>query len=380
MGCGGQEWEPLPEGRNARWSCPAGALRCRGGTARGGFQRRAMKAAASALKWVSLSARMSAFRAPVADELESVDRELSRVLPNGGGLIDEVSDHVLSTKGKKFRPTLLLLASRMAGGAPREEAVAASVMLELVHIATLIHDDTIDKSLLRRGKPTVNSRWSEEVSIIMGDYVYSKAFKVLAELEMFKAMETLARTTHYMTIGEMAQIERKHKTDTTEEDYMMIIDKKTALLISAACEIGATIGGAGADGVAACAAFGRNVGLAFQMMDDILDFVGDERILGKPRCSDIRGGDMTLPLIAAMRDAPEGAAAAMRELARSPDLHDGALAELIRLIEEHGGFSYARGRAARCAGTAKALLLPFKSSPSRDALQSAAEYVVDRNY
>jgi octaprenyl-diphosphate synthase len=323
---------------------------------------------------------MSAVRAPVADELESVDRELSRVLPNGGGLIDEVSDHVLSTKGKKFRPTLLLLTARMSGGARREDSVAASVMLELVHIATLIHDDTIDGSLLRRGKPTVNSRWSEEVSIIMGDYLYSKAFKVLAELRMFEAMETLARTTHQMTIGEMEQIERKHKTETTEEDYIGVIDKKTASLISAACEMGAVIAGADSESVATCAAFGRNVGLAFQIMDDILDFVGEEKILGKPRCSDVRGGDMTLPLIAAMKDAPESAAASMRELCSSPDLQDDALAELVRLIEKHGGFSYARERAAVCAGAAKALLLPFKSSPSRDALQSAAEYVVERNY
>jgi geranylgeranyl pyrophosphate synthase len=339
-----------------------------------------MKAVASALKWIELSSRMTAFRAPVADELGSVDRELSRLLPNGGGLVDRVSDHVLSTKGKKFRPTLLLLTARMNGGAGRENSIAASAILELVHIATLIHDDTIDGSLLRRGKATVNSRWNEAVSIIMGDYVYSKAFKVLAELRMFDAMEILARTTHQMTIGEMEQIERKHKSETTEEDYMRVIDKKTASLISAACEMGASIAGADAESVATCAEFGRNVGLAFQIMDDILDFVGDEKTLGKPRCSDVRGGDMTLPLIAAMRDAPESAAKSMRALSSSPDLEDGALADLVGLIERHGGFSYARERAASCALAAKTLLTPFKSSPSRNALQSAAEYVVERNY
>lgn len=339
-----------------------------------------MKAASSALKWVSLSSRMASFRGPVARELELVDLELSRVLPNGGGLIDEVSDHVLSSKGKKFRPTLLLLTAKMAGSPKPEESVAASVMLELVHIATLIHDDTIDNSRLRRGKPTVNMRWSEEVSIIMGDYVYSKAFKLLAELKMFKVMETLADTTHHMTIGEMAQIESKNDFDMTEDDYLKIIDNKTASLISAACEIGARVGGADDDAAGACASFGRNVGLAFQIMDDILDFVGSEKILGKPRGSDIRGGDLTLPMISALRNAPDSDRAAMIEMASSEDLKDGALDDLMQLMEKHGGFAYARERAAHYARSAKALLLPFEESPSRNALQSAADYVVERNF
>lgn len=339
-----------------------------------------MKATASARKWVELSTRMASFRAPVADELKQVDRELSRVLPNGGGLIDEVSDYVLSTKGKKFRPTLLLLSARMTGAPKPAECIAASVMLELVHIATLIHDDTIDNSALRRGKPTVNTRWSEDVSIIMGDYVYSKVFKMLAELKMFKEMETLARTTHFMTIGEMTQIERKNDFDTTEEDYLTIIDKKTASLISAACEIGARVGGGDDEAAEACASFGRNVGLAFQIMDDILDFVGSEKILGKPRGSDIRGGDLTLPMISALRNAPESERTAMQRMATSPDLKDGALDDLVRLMEKHGGFACARERAAHYAHAAKALLLPFDNSPSRNALQSAADYVVERNF
>lgn len=339
-----------------------------------------MKAARSALKWVGLSARMASFRAPVAHELELVDRELSRVLPNGGGLIDEVSDHVLSTKGKKFRPTLLLLTARMAGNAPGEECIAASVMVELVHIATLVHDDTIDKSRLRRGKPTVNSRWSEGVSIIMGDYLYSKAFKALAELKMFDVIETLARTTHRMTMGEMAQIERKNDLNTTEEEYMHVIEKKTASLISAACEIGARIGGGDDDVAEACASFGRDVGLAFQIMDDILDFLGDEKVLGKPRGSDIKGGDITLPLIAALRNSPQDEKLALHRLASSPDPKDGAMDQLLKLMEKHGGFEYAREIAAKHARSAKAHLHSFKDSPTRNALQSAADYVVERNF
>jgi octaprenyl-diphosphate synthase len=316
----------------------------------------------------------------VAEELALVDRELCRVLPNGGGLIDEVSDHLLSSRGKRFRPTLLLLTAQMAGGGSTEESIAASVIIELVHMATLVHDDTIDKSRVRRGKPTINCRWNEQVSIIMGDYVYTKVFKILADLKMFTVMDILARSTHDMTIGEMAQIERKNNLRTTEDEYMMVIDNKTASLIAAACEIGATVGGADENGVEVCSSFGRQVGLAFQIMDDILDFVGDERVLGKPRGSDVKGGDITLPLISALRNASERDRAALEELISCADSKDVVPDELMHLMEKHGGFSYAKDMAARCAMAAKGLLDSFKPSPSRDALLFAADYVVKRNF
>ena len=327
-----------------------------------------------------ISARVASFRALVADELSLVDRELCRILPNGGGLIDEVADHLLSSKGKRFRPTLLLLSARMAGDGSADGCIAASAIVELVHMATLVHDDAIDKSKIRRGKPTVNTRWSEQVSIIMGDYVYTKVFKMLAELKMFKVMDILARSTHEMTIGEMAQIEKKNNLNATEDEYMSVIDNKTASLIGAACEIGAAVGGAGDREVELCASFGRRVGLAFQIMDDILDFLGDERVLGKPRCSDVKGGDITLPLISALRNAPEPDRSTLKELVTRAGSTDVVPDEMIRLTEKHGGFAYAKAAGARCAESAKQLLLPFKPSPSRDALLFAAEYVVERDF
>jgi octaprenyl-diphosphate synthase len=316
----------------------------------------------------------------VAEELPLVEKELCRILPNGGGLIDEVSEYLLSSRGKRFRPTLVLLSAHMAGGGSTEESVAASVIVELVHMATLVHDDTIDKSAVRRGKPTINSRWNEQVSIIMGDYVYTKVFKILADLKMFKVMDILAKSTHDMTIGEMAQIERKNNLTTTEDEYMTVIDNKTASLIAAACEIGATVGGAGERGAEVCSSFGRQVGLAFQIMDDILDFVGDERVLGKPSGSDVRGGDITLPVISALRNAPERDRERLRELVASADSNDGVLDELTELMDRHGGFAYAKTVAAQCAAAAKELLVSFEPSPSRDALFFAADYVVQRNF
>ena len=329
-----------------------------------------------------ISARIASFRAPVADELSLVDRELRRILPNGGGLIDEVADHLLSSKGKRFRPTLLLLSARMAGDGAADSCLAASVIVELVHMATLVHDDAIDKSEIRRGKPTVNTRWNEQVSIIMGDYVYTKVFKVLADLRMFKVMDILARSTHEMTIGEMAQIEKKNNLKTTEEEYMTVIDNKTASLIGAACEIGAAVGGAGEREVELCASFGRRVGLAFQIMDDILDFLGDERVLGKPRCGDVRGGDITLPLISALRNAPEPDRSRLEELITRAGSVEGMPddEEMIDLMQKHEGFSYAKAAGARHAESAKEFLMQFEPSPSRDALLFAAEYVVERDF
>jgi octaprenyl-diphosphate synthase len=339
-----------------------------------------MRASKTHFDLCDLSSRATSFRAPVARELSLVDRELSRILPNGGGLIDEVSDHLLSSRGKKFRPTLLLLTSRMTGGAPTEESIAASVVVELVHMATLVHDDTIDKSKFRRGRPTINTRWNEQVSVIMGDYVYTKVFKILADLRMFKVMDILAKSTHDMTIGEMAQIERKHKFDTTEEEYMAVIGNKTASLIAAACEIGAAVAGADDRGADICSSFGSKIGLAFQIMDDILDFIGDEFVLGKPRGSDVKGGDMTLPLIGALRGASEPDREILVRLLSSVSSERGALDRLTDMIERRGGFAYAKDRAAQCAKEAKDLLLTFGPSPSRDALLLAADYVVDRNY
>jgi octaprenyl-diphosphate synthase len=327
-----------------------------------------------------IAPRLSSFRSPVAKELTLVDRKLSRLLLNGGGLIDEICSHVLSTQGKKFRPTLLLLTAEVAGDSSEGDRIAAAAIVELIHIATLIHDDTIDKSATRRGKPTVNSLWSEEIAILMGDYMYSKAFTALAGMKMFTAMEVLARSTHSMTVGEMLQIEYKHNLDITEGDYITVIDNKTASLIAAACEIGAMVAGRHDGDAEVFSSFGRQVGLAFQIVDDILDFTGDERILGKPRGCDVKGGDITLPLIAAMRNAPEADRSRLKELASSAgDLGDG-FDELVRLMQRTGGIDYARATAARYARTAKGLLSEFEGSPCREALFSAVDYVIHRSF
>ena len=322
---------------------------------------------------------------PLARELELVELELAALLHHGNGLIGEVCDHLLSAKGKRLRPALLLLTSDMAGAACREECVRAAAAVELVHTATLIHDDTIDASPLRRGVPTVNSLWNERVSILMGDYIYSKVFDILAGSSMFGAMGILAGSTNDMTVSEMLQMEKRGDLEITECDYMSIIDGKTASLIAAACEIGAMEGGCHDGEAEIFSAFGRQVGLAFQIADDILDLVADGAALGKPRGSDLKQGNVTLPLIAALRNAPEPDRRRMRELASARFRGEGIFTgdegtqELVHLVEKHGGVKYAREEAARCVRKAKSHLLRFGHSPSREALLSAADFAAGRS-
>jgi octaprenyl-diphosphate synthase len=311
-----------------------------------------------------------------------VEGQLRRLLPNGSSLIDEVCGHLLSTRGKRFRPALLLLSAKMTGEPSREESVSAAAVVELVHTATLIHDDTIDRSGTRRGLSTVNRRWGDTVSILMGDYVYSKVFNLLAEQKMFGAMGILARSTNDMTVAEMAQVENRGDTMITEDDYLSIVEGKTASLLGAACEIGAMVGG-GHDGLAkVCSQFGRRIGIAFQIVDDILDFLGDELQLGKARGTDLREGKVTLPLIAARRNAAGSDLSKLHSLTLAcfaMDDDESDLDELIGLIDKNGGFEYSRETAARCADSAKSLLESFDDSPSRDALIAAADYIVRRS-
>lgn len=338
-------------------------------------------------EWGKTVFKAKSFLSPVSEELGLVERELARMLPHGTGLIDEVCDHLLAGRGKRLRPTLLLLTAKATGEPSKEECVTAAAVVELVHTATLVHDDAIDGSGMRRGASTVNRRWGDTVSILMGDYVYSKVFTLLAEQKMFGAMGILAKSTNEMTVAEMAQVEHRKNIEVPEPDYMSVVEGKTASLIAAACEIGAMVGGRH-DGIAkVCSSFGRQLGIAFQIADDILDFVGDEHILGKERGADLREGKVTLPLIAALQSAAEPDRARLRELAleffadesASEGPSETAWSEIISLIERHRGFSYSREVAAHYAESAKRLIAAFDETPSRNALLAAADYIVLRS-
>jgi octaprenyl-diphosphate synthase len=240
----------------------------------------------------------------VQGELESLETRLQEILDSDVPLIENICTYLNDRPGKRIRPTILFLTARSAGNA-EQDLVTAGLAVELVHTATLVHDDIIDDHLVRRGKPTVFARWGSDVATLIGDYLYSMAFACLAEARMFDVMDILARVTHQMSIGELMQLQLRRTIDLSEDRYMEMINKKTAALFSASCECGALLGGERNGHRSMYSRFGKNVGLAFQIVDDLFDYVAAEIDLGKPTASDFSDGRITLPFITAFRNAPE---------------------------------------------------------------------------
>jgi octaprenyl-diphosphate synthase len=314
---------------------------------------------------------------PVRRELELVQEELGRFYTCEVELINTIARHVLQARGKLLRPTLLLLSARLGEPDPRR-AVLCGGIVELIHTATLIHDDSIDRAFTRRGRETVNSLWNDQTSVLMGDYLYSKAFSVLVENDMLEPMRVFARATHRMSIGEMLEIEKKLDFSMDEEAYNRLILDKTAVLLSAACEVGGWISfGTGRES-RLLADFGTSLGMAFQITDDILDIEGDAEVMGKSTGSDVLDGKVTLPLLFALEQAEPGEAEAIRARMRDPELDERGAAEIARFAIAHGGVTHSRQRARGYADRALELLDAFAESPARTTLHDAVEYVLDR--
>ncbi len=316
-------------------------------------------------------------QAPVRAELDLVQAELVRFFSSEVALINEIADHIVLSVGKRMRPTLLLLASRLGGDIERNSIVAATIV-ELIHTATLVHDDSIDRSYLRRGMPTVNSVWNDQTSVIMGDYLYSKGFFLLTEHGMWDVMGILAGTTYRMSIGEMLELEKKRDPSVTEQDYMKMISEKTATLIAAACEIGALLAFGENGQKESMQRFGHNLGMAFQITDDLLDYAGDTGQMGKATGSDVRDGKITLPLIHALREAPAEEAARIRELVSAPEFSDSSWNTVLDFTAEFGGLDYCREMARSFGEAAERELAEFGDTPITRTFAASIDYVLHR--
>jgi len=312
---------------------------------------------------------------PVAGELERVREELRRIVAGDFPIIAEVNEHLLHMKGKLFRPTLLLLSSR-AAGAEDPRAMILAAVVELIHLATLVHDDSVDHSVLRRGMPTVNTLFSHQVAVIMGDYLYSRAIIELIRLDDLEPLRVLARVTNEMTIGEMRQLEAHDRLAYGEAEYDQLIRAKTASLLSGACEVGALRGRA--EYRAALARFGMRLGMAFQITDDLLDYTEGEAVTGKPWGLDLREHKVTLPLIAALGEMTPGDRRLVAELMAAPEPGDALVADVVRCVTAAGGLEYARRRALGLAQQAEAELEILAPSAARDALRDSIAYAVER--
>jgi octaprenyl-diphosphate synthase len=301
--------------------------------------------------------------------------EIRRIVVSDYAPVEEVNAYLAKIRGKLFRPGLLLLCDELEGR-PSPQAETLAAVVELVHLATLVHDDAVDHSVLRRGMPTVNALWSHQVAIIMGDYLYSRSITEITRLGQIEPIRVLADAANAMTVGEMRQLSSHDALDFGEADYYRLIDSKTASLMSAACELGAITGSPAYR--AQLRTFGRELGLAFQIADDLLDYTADAEQTGKPSGLDLREHKVTLPLIAALRTMPATHRARVDALFATNEPSEGLVADVVAIVVDAGGIDYAREKGERLAREAEAALAGLPDSLSRTALVDAITYVMDR--
>jgi octaprenyl-diphosphate synthase len=314
-------------------------------------------------------------QAPVRERLDQIGPTMVEIMSVDLPQIQEVNKHLLKMRGKLFRPTLALLSSAIEGNAdPRAVKLAASI--ELMHLATLVHDDSVDHSVLRRGLPTVNSLFSHEISVIMGDLLYSRALGQLVRLGDIEILRILTDVTSELAIGEMRQLAAIERLGFTDEAYFKMIRAKTASLLAAACETGAMCGASRFS--SAMARYGDRLGMAFQIADDILDYTENESVTGKPCGLDLKEHKVTLPLIAAL---PRLSAAGRREvdtLFTTEQPTDAQVARVVAVVAEAGGIDAARKRGEQFMREAEEALDGMPDSPARASLMDAIAYVLER--
>jgi octaprenyl-diphosphate synthase len=326
----------------------------------------------SASRGVSLAVIQQPIRSRLDDVLQTMARIVSSELP----LVGQVSAHLLAMRGKMFRPTILLLSSEVEGKG-EEKAVTLAASLELIHLATLVHDDAVDHSALRRGMPTVNALFSHQVSVIMGDFLYSSALTHLVALKDLDALQALTRASTEMTLGEMRQLAVTDPLAFTEREYYALIRSKTASLMRAACELGALSGARKyADPLGD---FGENLGMAFQIADDLLDYREQKETTGKPSGNDLREHKVTLPLIYALREMPAASLREVKHLFASETVSDEEIAAVVGIVEESGGFEYARARGEEFAEQAQNALDELPDNVARQSLGASISYVMERH-
>jgi octaprenyl-diphosphate synthase len=289
------------------------------------------------------------------------------------------SDVRLVSEGKRVRPALLLLASRLCGYG-EERAVVLAATVEFIHAATLLHDDIIDEATVRRGRRSVNSRWGNDVTVLLGDFLYTKSMAMALSQDNLPILRLLSDVTLHMIEGEILEIERDGNMQVTEEDHLDLIRRKTADLFAACTRIGALLGGVNEKRMEALTSYGLNLGICFQMVDDLLDFTAEEETLGKPVANDLREGKVTLPMIFLLRRAAAADAEKVRAVLEDRGFGRVTREEIVRLARDHGALEEARALAESYAEAARADLLAFERSPYRDALEALPGFILARDH
>lgn len=313
---------------------------------------------------------------PIEQNLECFEKVFRESIRSRIGLIDLVAKYIIKTKGKRVRPILVLLSADICGGVT-EKTYRGATLVEILHTATLIHDDVVDEADTRRGFASINAVWKNKIAVLMGDYLLSRGLLLSLEHDDFAFLRITSTSVQRMSEGEIHQIQKARKLDMDEATYLRIIGDKTASLLSTCCEIGATSATHDNEQRRRLREFGERVGLAFQIRDDILDYTGRRSITGKPSGLDLSEKKLTLPLIHALKQSSRSDA---REILST--IRDGGkkikVQEVMDFVHKHGGIEYASARARAFAEEAVRLLEPFPDSASKHSLLGFASFVVDR--
>jgi octaprenyl-diphosphate synthase len=313
---------------------------------------------------------------PIAKDLEEVERILLASVASPRPGVGRLVEHLGHYRGKRLRPALLLLTARACGRVTAAHHLLGAVV-EMVHTATLVHDDVLDSATVRRHVPTVNAAWGNQASILLGDYLFTQAFFLSSTLDDVRACRLIGEATNRVCEGELHQVCERGNLALTEEDYFAIIDAKTAELTACCCRLGALYSGVADEVVERLAAYGRALGVAFQIADDLLDLVGEERSTGKSLGTDVEQQKLTLPLLRLLRESPAEQAARVRQILRAPGNHKReALRPLLRASD---ALDYARGRAEEFAARARAEIDCLPASECRFILETLTERVVRRD-
>jgi len=316
---------------------------------------------------------------PIRADLERVDHEFARHVQSQVDLIPKIGQYIQTSGGKRMRPAVLLMASRLCGY-EGDRAILYAAVVEFIHTATLVHDDIIDDAELRRGRLAVHSRWGNDITVLLGDYLYIKSMALALTHDALEIIRLLCDVTLRMIEGELYQLTKNGDADITEEEHFDIIRRKTAYLFGGCAQIGGMLGKVTTERQEALREYGFNLGVAFQLVDDLLDFTGDADAVGKPIGSDLREGKVTLPLIHLLRQSNDGVGSRIvRDIIASRSVTPEQWDELLRSLKQHASIDYAVRRAVEFADRAKKPLYAFPPSSERDALLALPDYVLSRD-
>ena len=324
------------------------------------------------------SADLAQIFEPIREDLGAVEREFVRHIQSRVALIPEMGRYIQKSGGKRVRPAVLLMASRLSGYQGDRAVLYASVV-EFIHTATLVHDDIIDGADLRRGRLAVHSRWGNDITVLLGDYLYIKSMAMALTQDSLEIIRLLCDVTLRMIEGELYQLTKTGDVDITEDEHFEIIRRKTAFLFGGCAQIGGMLGGVTPEQETALREYGFNLGVAFQLVDDLLDYTADAAALGKPIGGDLREGKVTLPIIFLLRRGGNDADRLIRDVVRDRAVSTDQWREILRLLREHRTTELAYERALEYAGRAKDALSVFPASRERDALSALTDYVLSRD-